>query len=66
MTRLRDRNPYMEAVWKAQTKHDGGRSFSCHSKLTVSAAFFNACLKSLWVSCVASRVAATGHQLTEY
>lgn len=40
MTLLRDRNPYMEAVWTAHTKHRDGCSFSSHSKLTVSVAFF--------------------------
>lgn len=40
VTLLRDRNPYMEAVWTAHTKHRDGCSFSSHSKLTVSVAFF--------------------------
>lgn len=40
VTLLCDRNPYMEAVWKAQTKQHDGLSFSSHSKVTVSVAFF--------------------------
>lgn len=50
MTWLWDRNPYMEAVWKAQTKQDDGRSFSSHSKPTVSVTFFFKCLSAITLS----------------